>query len=85
MESNSLLPPSQFSYRKGLGTCDVLLTLSHRVQVALDKGMEGRLAQLDFSAAFNRGSHCYLLYKLRFIGIEEQFLSIVLKFLSDRG
>ena len=28
-----MLPPSQFSYRRGLGTCDALLTLSHRLQV----------------------------------------------------
>ena len=37
-----LLPPSQFSYRRGLGTCDALLTLSPHLQVALDRGMEGR-------------------------------------------
>ena len=36
LEGNSLLPPSQFSYCRGLRTCDALLTLSHQLQVALD-------------------------------------------------
>ena len=33
LESNSLLTP-KFSYRRGLGTCDSLLTLSHHLQAA---------------------------------------------------
>ena len=45
LESNSLLYLSQFSHRKGLGTCDAVLALSHRLQVALDRGTEGRLIQ----------------------------------------
>ena len=35
-----------------------LLTLSHHLQVALDRGMEGRLVKLDFSAAFKKVNHC---------------------------
>ena len=45
--------------------------------------MEGRLVQLDFSAAFDGISHCGLWYQLRSIGVERQFLSIVSKFLRD--
>ena len=84
MESNSLLPPSQFSYRRSLGTCDALLTLSHQLQVALDRGMKERLVQLDFSVAFDRLSHRGLLYKLRSIGIGKKFLFRVLQFLWCR-
>ena len=46
--------------------------------------MEGRLIQLDFSAAFDRVSHRGLLHKLRSIGVEGQFLSIVSEFSSYR-
>ena len=46
--------------------------------------MEERLHQLDFSAAFDRVSHCSLLYKLKSISVGKQFLSIVSEFLSDR-
>ena len=72
-----------FSYRRGLRTCDALLTLSHILQVAFDRGMEGRLVQLNFSTTFDRVSHSGLLYKFRSIGVGGQFLSIVSKFLSD--
>ena len=50
----------------------------------MDRGLKRRLFQLDFSAAFDRVSHRGMLYKLRFIGIVEKFLSIVAEFLSDR-
>ena len=73
MESNSLLPPFQFSYCRGLGTYDALLTLSHCLQVALDRGMEGRLVQLNLSAAFDRVSYCGPLYKLRSTGVGGHF------------
>ena len=84
LENNSLFPPSQFSYRRGQGTCDALLTLSHHLQVALDRGMEGRLVQLSVSAAFDRVSHRGQLCKLRSMGVGGQFLSAVSVFLSDR-
>ena len=42
LQRHGMLPPSKFSYRRGLGTCDDLLTLSHSLQVALDRGMEGK-------------------------------------------
>ena len=77
LKSNSLLPPSQFLYKRSLGTCDALLTLSHHLQVALDRGMDIRLVQLDYSAAFGCVCHPGLLYKLRSLVVERQFLSIV--------
>ena len=46
-------------------TCDAFLTLFHPLHVALNRGMERRLVQLDFSVAFDRVSHPGLLYKLR--------------------
>ena len=78
-----MLPPSQCSCRWGLGTCDAFLTLSHRLQVALGRGMEERLVQLDFSAASDRVSHYDLLYTLTSIDVGGQFSSTISKFLSD--
>ena len=46
--------------------------------------MKGRLVQLDFSAEFDKISHCSLFYKLRFMDFGGRFLSIVAEFLSDR-
>ena len=56
LKSNSLLPPP-FCCRRGLGTCDALRTLSHYLRVALNRGMEGKLVQLNFLTAFDRISH----------------------------
>ena len=39
---------------------------------------------MNFSSAFDRVSHCGLLYKLWSIGVGGQFLSTVSQFLSDR-
>ena len=52
MEHCGVLPTNQFAYRKGLGTCDVLLCVSHTLQSALERGQEARIVQIDFSAAF---------------------------------
>ena len=49
-----MLLPTKFAYRKGLGTCDALLCMSHALQSALESGQEARIVQIDFSAAFDR-------------------------------
>ena len=54
MECNGVLPTTQFAYRKGLGTCDARLCVSHTLQSALENGQEARIMQIDFSAAFDR-------------------------------
>ena len=38
MERCGVLPTTQFAYRKGLGTCDALLCVSHTLQSALESG-----------------------------------------------
>ena len=43
MELSGVLPDSQFAYRKGLGTCDALLCVSHTLQSALESGQETRI------------------------------------------
>ena len=51
MEHCGVLPTTQLAYRKGLGTCDALLSVSHKLQSALQSGQEARIVQIDFSAA----------------------------------
>ena len=84
LESNNILPPQQFAYRKGLGTCDALLSITDKLQRALDIGGEARVVQIDFSAAFDRVNHAGLLYKLRSVGVGGPVLSIIEEFLTDR-
>ena len=42
IERSGVLPTTQFAYRKGLGTCDACLCVSHTVQSALESGLSNR-------------------------------------------
>ena len=85
MECSGVLPTTQFAYRKGLGTCDELLCVSHTLQSALESGLEARIVQIDFSAAFDMVNHLGILYKLCSVGIGGSGLSILTQFLSNRS
>ena len=83
-EKKNLFSHLQFGFRKGLGTCDALLTITNFVQKALDCGCEVRMMGLDFSAAFDRVNHKALIFKRRQLGVGGLFLSILTGFLSSR-
>ena len=85
MERSGVLPTTQFAYRKGLGTCDALLCVSHTLQSALERGQEARIVQIDFSVAFDRVNHLGILYKLCSVCIGGSVLSILTQFLSNRS
>ena len=83
MERSDVLPTTQFAYRKGLGTCDAFLCLSHALQSALESWQEAGIVQIDFSAAFDWVNHLGILYKLCSVGIGGSVLSISTQFLSN--
>ena len=85
MERSGVLPTTQFAYRKGLGTSDVLLCVSHTLQSALESVQEVWIVQIDFSAAFDMVNHLGILYKLCAVGIGGSVLSILTQFLSNRS
>ena len=85
MEQSSVLPTTQFAYRKGLGTCDALLCLLHTLKNALESGQEARTVQIDFRTAFDRMNNQGILYKLCSVGIGGSVLSILTQFLSNRS
>ena len=82
IEQSGVLPTTQFAYRKGLGTCDALLCLFHTLQSALESGQEDRIAQIDFSPAFERVNHQIILYRLCSMGIGGSVLSILTQFVK---
>ena len=65
MERSGVLPITQFAYRKGMGTCDALLCVSHTLFTAKEAG----IVQFDFSAAFDWVNHQGILYWLCSVGI----------------
>ena len=83
MESNCVLPTTEFAYRKGLGTCDALLCLSHTLQSALESGQEAKIVPIDFSAAFDRVNHQGILCILCSVGIGGSMSPIPTQFLSN--
>ena len=85
MEHCGVLQTTQFAYRKGLGTCDALLCVSHTLQSALESRQEARIVRIDFSAAFDRVNHQGILYKLSSMGIGGSVLSVLTQFLSNRS
>ena len=85
MESRCVLPTTQFADRKGLGTCDALLCVSHTLLSALESGQEARIVQIDFSAAFDRVNHLRILCKICSVNFGGSVLSILIQFLSNRS
>ena len=85
MERSGVHPTTQFAYRKGQGTCDALLCVSHTLQSALERGQEAGIVQIDFSAAFDRVNHLGILYELCSVGFGGSVLSILTQFLSNRS
>ena len=69
MEHSGVLPTTQFAYRKGLGTCDALVCMSHTLRSPLESGQEARIVQIDFNAAFDRVNDLGILYMLFSVGI----------------
>ena len=55
MERSGVLPITQLTYRRGVGTSDAVLCVSRTLQSALENGQEARIIQIDFSAAFDIG------------------------------
>ena len=56
MERSGVLPTTRLAYRKGLGACNALLSVSHNLQSALDSGAVARIVQIYFSAIFDRAT-----------------------------
>ena len=69
MDCRFVLPTIQFAYRKGLGTCDALLSVAHTLQTALEMGQEARIVQIYFNVAFERVNHQGILFTLCSVGV----------------
>ena len=84
LERSGVLSSHQYSYRKGLGTCDALLDIVCAGHLELDRGGELALVRIDFSAAFDRVNHGGLVFKLREAGVGGLILKVFQNFLFSR-
>ena len=86
MQGRGVLPTTQFAYRKGLGTCDALRCVAHTSQnTPLEMGQEARIAQIDFSVAFDRVNHQGIIFELCSVGVGGSVQSVLTQFLSNRS
>ena len=84
LDSNNLFSDSQYGFRAGRSTADILTVISENVYRALNECGEGRAIALDISKAFDRVWHSGLIHKLKAYGVSGQVLSIIRSFLSSR-
>lgn len=85
LNTNGLLPDSQFGFRPNLSTLDMTVSLTQRWSDALDRGQEARVVSLDLSRAFDRVWHRGLIAKLTACGIGGCLHEWLADFLRDRS
>ncbi|KAK3083103.1 hypothetical protein FSP39_014041 [Pinctada imbricata] len=81
---NHLITPHQSGFTKNDNTVNQLLFLSNEISRALDDGKEFRTVFFDISKAFDRVWHAGLIFKLKRMGINGEFLGWVADYLSER-
>ncbi len=74
----------QFGFRKTFSTNDTLLQISETFRKELDAGNMTAVAFLDLSKAFDSINHVILQTKLAMLGLGEESLNLVNKFLDNR-
>ena len=84
LESNLLMSPDQFGFRKGRAVEDQLLLVYEDVTMWLDSGCCVDMVLFDFSKAFDVVSHEVLLDKLSLLGISGRLLGWIGDFLVGR-
>ena len=85
LNTNGLLPDTQFGFRSNRSTLDLAVSLTQRWSDALDRGLEARVVSLDLSRAFDRVWHRGLTAKLNSCGIGGLLHEWLTDFLRDRS
>jgi hypothetical protein len=85
LESNEILSPHQFGFRKFRSTGDQLLLAYSDVSDWVDDGFVVDVVLLDFSKAFDVVSHDVLIHKLREVGVGPVLLGWIRSFLAGRS
>lgn len=85
LEQNDLLGDSQYGFRRGRSTGDLLVYVTHCWGEAIEKHGEALAVSLDISKAFDRVWHASLLCKLPAYGIPAGFSRWISDFLSERS
>ena len=85
LETNNLLSPKQFGFRKNKSCSLQLLKCKNDWSNSLDKGKPVDVVYIDFCKAFDTVSHQKLILKIEKYGITGNLLSWISDFLSERS
>lgn len=84
LESNSLLPPNQFGFRRGMGTLDALTSLVTNIQLAFSKKQFIGLLFADIEGAYDAVDLNILARKLFKINCSRNVIRGILQLFSNR-
>ena len=84
LERNAILSPTQFGFRAGLGTADLLLALHHEWSRNTNQGGLVRVLAVDIAGAFDKVSHRGVLHKAAQHGIQGCLRNWPRSYLHDR-
>ena len=84
LDIHNILCNEQHGFRQRRSCETQLLSTIHDFAKNLDEGLQTDVIFLDFSKAFDKVDHTYLIHKLNFYGIRGELLSWLEDFLSDR-
>ena len=84
LDSQHLLSPRQFGFRKGRSAADLNLLLTNDWSNALDQGRHTAVLALDIAGAFDRVWHAALVERLRAVGVTGDLLALLKDYLAER-
>ena len=84
LNESSLKSPSQWGFTKGLSAEGMLLTMTDRWKMDLDKGMSVGAIFVDFRKVFDSISHNILSLKLQAVGLSGDLHEWLMHYLKDR-
>lgn len=83
-ERNNVIPDSQYGFRSGRGTADVLTALQSEWVQAVASGGCAQVIAVDIAGAFDRVSHIGILHKAKAAGIDGSLLTWLADYLHHR-
>ena len=85
LEKHEVLPNSQFGFRRGGGTADILTALQHEWVHTISTGGCVQVLAVDIAGAFDRASHTGVLYKAKQAGVDGRLLVWLQDYLTNRN